>query len=140
MGHDTIGRVTVRSALGEGAGMYIMPVTDHPDVRKSDLPVVVWQNQQTLDAVCDVGVQRFAIGHCGPFHRSVPARSTSPNVVPVIVILDHSRYGGLLDGRCQVVDGARNREKSFDDVARLAIAVRLVGSRGAASDVIPRGR
>ena len=32
--------------------------------------------------------------------------------------------GGLLDDGRQLVDGARNREKSFDDVGRLAIAVR----------------
>ena len=33
---------------------------------------------------------------------------------------------GLLDGGCQPVDRARNREKPIDDVCRLAIAVRLV--------------
>ena len=46
--------------------------------------------------------------------------------------------GGLFDSGCQLVDCARNCEKSFDDVGRLAIAVRLVGGIFCASRSRPR--
>ena len=37
-------------------------------------------------------VQRFAIDHCGPFHRSVPSPSGSPSMVAFVIILGYSRY------------------------------------------------